>query len=38
MTGGSGVFHGSRGTIRTYSVPESEEQVWIIEWPGFNQP
>jgi len=32
LTGGSGFFHGASGTIQTYSVPESEDQVWIVEF------
>lgn len=34
LTGGTGIFIGARGEIRTFSVPDSEDQVWIIEILG----
>lgn len=38
LTGGSGEFAGVQGAVTTFSVGNTEDQVWIIEISGYNQP
>ena len=38
LTGGSGEFAGAAGVIENRPVPGAQDQVWVLEIAGFNQP